>query len=249
MIEHPHSEYNKQVYYRLIALWVSCEAFAGGIMHGIKLPFSGLIVSSLAIICIVLIAYHVPSPSSIIKATLIVVIFKFILSPHSPPTAYIAVLFQGILGQILFRNHRYFKLAAIILAILGLVESAIQRILVLMIVYGNDLWKAINIFIQKLTREKDPTNYSLVIGIAYIILHAVIGIFVGIFATRLAKNSLAWKDKYPSLMVRHASPDLKGEVLLEQKHDPRKIKIIFILIWLALVLFYIQGKLYPANTI
>ncbi|MEO6491190.1 MAG: hypothetical protein ABIO04_14710, partial [Ferruginibacter sp.] len=41
----------------------------------------------------------------------------------------------------------------------------------------------------------------------------------------------------------------KGEVLLEQKHDPRKIKIIFILIWLALVLFYIQGKLYPANTI
>ena len=44
--------YDKQVYYRLIALWVICEAFAGGIMHGIKLPFTGLIVSSLAITCI-----------------------------------------------------------------------------------------------------------------------------------------------------------------------------------------------------
>ena len=29
----------KQLYYRLISLWVICEAFAGGIMHGLKIPF------------------------------------------------------------------------------------------------------------------------------------------------------------------------------------------------------------------
>ena len=37
---------DKQVYYRLIALWIFCEAVLGGIIHGLKLPVSGLIVGS-----------------------------------------------------------------------------------------------------------------------------------------------------------------------------------------------------------
>jgi len=188
MNEHKNNELNKQVYYRLIALWVICEAFAGGIMHGIKLPFSGLIVSSLAITCIILIAYYVPTASAIIKATVIVAVFKLMLSPHSPPTAYIAVFFQGLMGQLLLRNKRTFNAGAIILAVLALVESAIQRILVLVIVYGNNLWKAINEFLQKLTHEQTTTNYSFMIAASYILLHAVTGVFVGIYAARLARD-------------------------------------------------------------
>ena len=147
MNQYQNSEYSKQVYFRLIALWVICEAFAGGIMHAAKFPFSGLIVSSLAITCIILIAHYVPTRSAIIKATVIVAIFKLMLSPHSPSTAYIAVFFQGMMGQLLLSNKRYFNFGAVILAVLSLVESAIQRILVLVIVYGNELWKVINGFI------------------------------------------------------------------------------------------------------
>ncbi len=237
---------NKQIYYRLVTLWIICEAFAGGIMHGIKIPFTGLIVSSLAVTCIVLIAYYIPSKSAIIKATVIVAIFKLMLSPHSPPTAYIAVFFQGLMGQLLFVNRRYFKSAAILLAVLSLVESAIQRILVLLIVYGSEFWNAVNQFIQKISDEKTLTNYSLMIAVIYIGIHAVIGIFVGIYAAWLAKASEGWKMRYPVFLI----PVKKDEpVIGEVKKKRKKLKIIFIIVWLALLAAFIHAYFDPAHAI
>jgi len=247
MNEHTQPVYNKQVYYRLIALWVICEAFAGGIMHGMKLPFSGLIVSSLAITCIILIAYYIPSPSAIIKATVIVAIFKLMLSPHSPPTAYIAVFFQGLMGQLLLSNRRYFKAGAILLAVLALVESAIQRILVLVIIYGNNLWKAVDSFLQKLTHEKSPGNYSFMIAGGYIALHALMGIFVGIYAVRLAKRSASWKDTNPALVFD--KKNIEREIIFQRNKKASKLKWIFVVIWLALLALYVQSLLDTAHAL
>ncbi len=247
MNQYQSMDNSKQVYYRLIALWVICEAFAGGIMHAAKLPFTGLIVSSLAITCIILIAYYVPTRSAIIKATVIVVVFKLMLSPHSPPTAYVAVFFQGLMGQLLFSNKRFFNLSAIILAVLALVESAIQRILILVVVYGNGLWKAINQFILKLTKETNPTNYSLVIAIGYILIHAVIGIFVGIYAARLARKSVDWKNKYPELVIKRKQSE---PAIVTRKYSGRKkIRIVFIFIWLLLLALFIQSYADVKNAI
>src|SRR5688572_3435954 len=149
------------IYYRLIALWVLCEAMLGGIIHGFRIPVSGLVVGSAAVICICLIAWYAPSKGAILKATVIVAVFKMMLSPHSPPPAYIAVFFQGLLGEMIFSKRRFYKAGCMILAILALIESGLQRIIVLTIVYGNDFWKAVNDFINGLTRQKIPANYSL----------------------------------------------------------------------------------------
>src|SRR5258707_13313612 len=114
---------DKLIYYRLIALWVLCEAMLGGIIHGFKIPVSGLIVGSCAVICICLIAWYVPAKGAIIKATLIVAIFKMMLSPQAPPPAYIAVFFQGLMGELLFWRKKIFPLACVLLGILALLES------------------------------------------------------------------------------------------------------------------------------
>src|ERR1700741_1919680 len=164
---------NRSIYYRLVALWGLCEAMLGGIIHGLKIPISGLVVGSCAILCICLIAFYVPVKGVIIKATIIVAIFKMMLSPQAPPPAYIAVFFQGLLGELLFWNKRYYAVSCMILAVLGLLESGLQRILVLTIVYGNDLWTVINNFINGLTKQKVPTNYSLLIGGGYVLLHLI----------------------------------------------------------------------------
>src|SRR5829696_7949245 len=109
--------FDKQIYYRLIVLWVLCEAVLGGLMHAVKIPFTGIIVSSGAVICICLIAFYVPVKGAILKATIIVAIFKMMLSPHTPPTAYVAVFFQGLMGQLLFFNLKFFRLSCILLAV------------------------------------------------------------------------------------------------------------------------------------
>ncbi len=238
--------YNKQIYYRLTALWVICEAFAGGIMHAVKVPFAGMIISSLAIMCIILIAWYVPATTAIIKATIIVAIFKLMLSPHSPPPAYIAVFFQGLLGQLLFLNRRFFTASAILLAVLSLVESAIQRILVLIILYGNNFWKAVNEFLQNLTKQKSATNYSLAIAIIYISVHALVGFFVGLYASRLAKQSAGWYLQYPEYLIKKGSSEIS-----KNKNNGRrkKIRIVFIIIWIILAAMFIQSLVDPKHAV
>ena len=228
---------NKQIYYRLIALWVLCEAMLGGIIHGFKIPVSGLVVGSCAIVCICLIAWYVPGKGAIIKATIIVAIFKMMLSPQAPPPAYIAVFFQGLLGELLFWNKRFFKLSCILLAVLGLLESGLQRILVLTIVYGNDLWKVVNNFINGLTKQKVATNYSLWIGGGYVVLHFITGILVGWWASLLPGRIDQWrKEKKYNIIVEDT-----GTFSPAAKKKRKRLKTGLLITWLILVALYVQS--------
>jgi nucleoside-triphosphatase THEP1 len=229
---------NKQIYYRLIALWVLCEAMLGGIIHGFKIPVSGLVVGSCAIICICLIAWYAPVKGAIIKATIIVAIFKMMLSPQAPPPAYIAVFFQGLLGELLFWKRRLFTLSCIILAVLGLLESGLQRILMLTIVYGNDLWKVINNFINGLTKQKVTTNYSLLIGGGYVLLHLITGLLVGWWASLLPNRIEKWgKEGQYKIDIENAA-DI---VLPSASKKKKRFKKGLFVIWLLLIVLYVQS--------
>ena len=241
-----NTTFHDQVFYRITALWVICEAFAGGIMHGIKLPFTGLIISSLAITCIILIAWHVPFKGAILKATIIVAVCKLMLSPHSPPTAYIAVFFQGLMGQLFLKNRQYFTAAAIIVSVLSLVESAVQRILVLIIVYGNGFWKAVDQYIHKLTGENSISNYSVLIAVSYIAIHALIGIFTGMYASRLARRSAEWRTLFPQLIIHDKFTETTTPIKQKKKF---RIKWILAACWVALLLAYLHAWIFPSQSV
>lgn len=226
------------IYYRLIALWVLCEAMLGGIIHGLKIPVSGLVVGSCAVICICLIAWYVPNKGAIIKATLIVAIFKMMLSPQAPPPAYIAVFFQGLMGELLFLNRRFFKLSCLLLAVLALLESGLQRILMLTIIYGKDLWKVINDFINGLTRQKVTANYSLLIGSVYIMLHLITGLIVGWGAALLPHRIAKWSKEEVSKISRNNHTAMALPVPSKRK---KRIKKGLFMVWVILVLLYLQS--------
>jgi nucleoside-triphosphatase THEP1 len=225
-------------YYRLIALWVLCEAMLGGIIHGFKIPVSGLVVGSCAIVCICLIAWYIPTKGAIIKATIIVAIFKMMLSPQAPPPAYIAVFFQGLMGELLFWNKKFFKLSCILLAVLGLLESGLQRILMLTIVYGNDLWKVVNNFINGLTKQKISTNYSLLIGSGYLALHFITGILVGWWASLLPKRIERWRKEEKYSIVTDATTSITFPAATKKK---KRLKTGLFIIWILLIGLYVQS--------
>lgn len=227
------------VYYRLIALWVLCEAMLGGIIHGFKLPISGLFVGGAAAVIISLIGYYVPTRGAIIKATVIVAVFKMVLSPHSPLPAYIAVFFQGLLGELLFINKRWFKLSCLLLAVITLIESALQRILVLTILYGTTFWKAVDQFLSKLTGEKTITSYSFYFATGYIILHIVAGFFIGWFTGLLPNKIRLWKR---DTVIISLPMETSNETAIP-KEKRKKIKTGLLVVWLLLIALYIQSAL------
>ena len=229
---------NKLIYYRIIALWVLCEAVLGGIIHGFKIPVSGLVVGSCAVTCICLLGWYVPSRGAILKATIIVAIFKMMLSPQAPAPAYIAVFFQGLLGELLFGNRRFYMISCILLAVLSLLESGLQRILVLTIVYGNDIWKVVNNFFNNLTGQKYSTNYSLWIGGIYVVIHFITGLLVGWWASKLPIKIKNWNE---SGLYRLS---VQSGNAMELPSSPRKRKVLktwLLIIWIILIALYIQS--------
>lgn len=244
------------LYYRLITFWVISEGVAGGIIHGLHFPFSGMFLSGFAVLCICLIGYYAGDKKiatklsrsrkfitngAILKATIIVCIFKMMLSPNSPPTAYLAVLFQGFAGQILFINLKHFRLSCIVLGFLALVESAIQKIIVLVLLYGLGFWNAVNEFITKLTHQNSVNNYALLLAILYIFIHGVVGISVGIWASRMVPKSQSWQSTQPEFII---APVDTGKQFSAPPASHKKRKIIrrvFIFIWILLLLLFFQS--------
>lgn len=233
------------VYYRLIALWAVCEAFAGGVLHAFKIPFTGMVINSMSVICIVLIAKYHRARMAILQATVIVAVFKMMLSPHSPPTAYIALFFQGLLGQLLFASGRVWLFSTVMLATCTLVESAIQRILVLVIVYGNEFWQAMDVFITRLTGQRSADSYSFYLAVAYVGVHALTGILVGSYAHHLV-HSMEQKRNVLQPYLTTVQPSVEAQVSPIKK---KKRRWWLMVLWFFLLFMFIQSALQPQRAI
>lgn len=133
----------------LASVWGVAEAGLGGVMHGLKLPFTGLTVGGIAVAALIALAAHERglyegangtgsrSTARLLEVTATVLLIKALASPHSPFTAYIAVAFQGGLAALLFRIVPSFSFAATAFAALAMAESATQKLLMLVLVYGH----------------------------------------------------------------------------------------------------------------
>lgn len=171
---------------KLTAIWAVSESGLGGVLHAAKIPFSGIFLGSIAIIIISYLAQISNSKfSTIIKATLIVIAIKAMVSPHSPPMAYVAVLFQGALGAFIYGSMGFNRISAILLGGIALLESAFQKILTLTIIFGIDLWESIQQFFNGI-EQKFQTEWIKELPWLFLVLYGVLYLLVGIFAGNFA---------------------------------------------------------------
>ncbi|WP_162427776.1 hypothetical protein [Pontibacter pudoricolor] len=183
----PDSAQSISVFYRITALWALSEALLGGVLHALHLPGTGLFVGGASVLCISLLAHHCPSRKAILKATVMVIVVKGMLSPHSPPGAYLAVFIQGCLGYLLFPGKNYFKLSCLLLGVLTQLQSALQRLVIMLIMFGTDLYRVAHEFVNYILKKAGFAggDYVLYIVVSYIGLHILMGVFVGWLAGRL----------------------------------------------------------------
>lgn len=178
------------------ALWAFAETALGGILHALKIPFTGIFVGGAAIIFISLIGWLRPKPGVILRSTVIVVLVKLAVSPHAPFMASIAVLLQGLLGELYFSVVGSQKLAVYLLAFSAMLLSALQKLLVLTIIFGETFWESINIFgayilTQFFIETKSSDVYvSEFLIILYLALHLIAAGVIGYFAAQLPGSLL-----------------------------------------------------------
>jgi hypothetical protein len=189
---------NKLIIDRLTALWALNESGLGGFLHVFNTPFTGLIVGGIAILLISLIAYYADDKwQAILKAVVIVLIIKMAVSPYSPFGAYVAVSFQAVFGAFLFSKFSWKGATIIVLGMVTFLESALQKLLILTIVYGTELWEAIDLYglwVQKKLNFISETSTTSFLVMLYLAVYGVCGILVGIYIKKII-NIIAHKGE------------------------------------------------------
>ena len=182
---------NKSIIDKLTALWALNESGLGGFLHVFNSPFTGLIVGGVSILLISLIAFYAENKwQSILKALIIVLIIKMAVSPYSPFGAYVAVSFQALVGALLLSNFSWKGLTLLVLGIVTFLESALQKLLILTIVYGTNLWDAINIYgawVQKKLDFVSETSTTTFLVTLYLVVYGVAGLLAGLFIKSIIK--------------------------------------------------------------
>ena len=176
--------------YRITTLWAFSECGLGGLMHAFKFSFTGIFVGGLSVLFITLIALNSRNlKQDIFKALTIVLLIKLAVSPHSPIAAYFAVSLQAVLGFLIFRLFSTNLASILILTVVTFLASAIQKIIILTIIYGNSLWHAIDQYIFWVAKKLDYNTFnSETLVYLYILIYAVSGVIVGFLIRKITTN-------------------------------------------------------------
>lgn len=237
--------------YRITALWAFSEAFLGGLLHGLSIPFKGLILCSISVFCICLIGYYGNGRTDILKAMVLVILVKAALSPHTPPMAYIAVAFQGIVGYLFFLSRRFFKLSCVLAFVLSLLETSLQKFITATLIFGSALWKAVNEFLKGAAEELhwNDVNILLTIGIVYLSIYAIAGIVLGLFVSTIPKSMEKYSDEHPNFKIDlNENADIEVTPKKKKRIKPFKILILAIISLLFLnYLFEIFPQFIPKD--
>ncbi len=232
---------------RITALWAFSEAFLGGILHAFHIPFAGLILSSFAVLCMVTLTLQGYYKGQILKATILVIIVKALLSPHTPVSAYFAVLLQGAFGELIFFIGIPYFMSCLLLGVAALMQSAFQKLIILTLIFGVDFWKALDEFLNSIAKMMgiESVAYSFYLIAFYLSLHFLAGIFIGIFTGRLPRYQTVSGTEFNT--IRFEIPNTLTVIPTERKGKNKFTKpvfwILFILIAVALFQAYNEGSI------
>ena len=231
---------------RLTALWALNEAGLGGLIHAMKIPFTGIVVGSTAVILIALIASFAERKSAaILKATVIVLLIKAAVSPHTPLPAYAAVTFQGLAGSLLFGFIPAPRLAALLLGLLALWQGAAQKLLVMTLLYGAPLWESVDAVGRWILERMggglgvlSPTGWFLTLYLGYYTLGGLVtGWLAGTLPREIArvlKESPPLEPVATESLVVPTGPTAKPW----WRRTPFKTGVALVVLLVALTLLY-----------
>ena len=237
----------------ITALWAFSEAAFGGILHALKIPFTGLFVGGAAVIFISLIAFYSNKSSTILKSTMLVVLIKFIISPYTPINAYFSVFAEAILGTILYGIIKHHSIASLLLGITSLLFSAFQKLFVITILFGNTLWESIDIFINYVinifisSSDISITFSYFLIGIC-LLLHITGGIVAGIIAGKIPNwiNNFSGKIEYEKIIPVY-DPNKKSGSRKRRTWLQKKSGILVLVMSTILVILSYIGNEFESN--
>lgn len=235
---------------KLTAMWALSESTLGGILHAIRFPFRGIVISSAAVILICTIALFGSNRGRIFKACVTVIGAKAAISPHTPLTAHFSVFIQGLLGELFFLSRKFNFSLIVLFSVTVQLINGFQKIIVLTLIFGTALWKTINDFMNYIVEEwffikfSDQTDYSFLIISFYIGIHLISGLLIGIIAYRIPMEA---KEQLNNYDVNNFNLSEAIQIPKAKRKSKVRIKPSSILILTMSFFIVLASYFYPAE--
>jgi len=228
---------------RLTAMWALAEVSLGGLMHALKIPFSGLLVGGIALLCLFLITRYSASKQVLVQAFVTVVAIKAIASPHSSPFAYLAMSIQFLCCLPLTGKIGRSSVGIAGLLAVAFIYSPIQKLILIWFTVGTNGIEAISEAIRLGSAFVLPNSVGIGLPIlVYLGIHFIIGFALVLLALRW-KNGIppnpdllaAWNSKRASLQP----------VLAEKTHTDTVFSAGFVSIILIGLILFLLPQWFP----
>ena len=222
---------------RLTALWAFAESGLGGVLHALQVPFTGLIVGGIAMIIITLIAtISKQFFNDLVKAFLVVVVVKLTISPYTPITAYVALLFQSMLGYFIYQFFSINFISIFFFCCIAMLESALQKILLLVLFYGKNLYIATNDFINFILKQFsiETIDASLLILVSYLIIYFLGGIFIAIVTNKIIHSPLN------RIVLEHVQ--IENLSIEKKKKNKQPLTYLILAVLLAMCIYFFNKE-------
>jgi hypothetical protein len=226
----------------LVAFWAFVESGLGGLMHAFHLPFTGIFIGGAAVASLAAMAAVLSKDGSnsglgrqLMAATLWVMLVKLLVSPQSPPTSYIAVAFQGVMAAAIYSIVPSFRVASFLFAVIAMLESALQKLLILFLVFGTEFWESLNIWMLSVSKQlaQVPLGLNALAG-AYVALYALWGLYLAHRISRWPQRFAAQHEE-----LKKAFSVWSGSAP-EVRAAKRSKPILWMLLGLAVAIFYLM---------
>lgn len=233
---------------KLTAMWALSESTLGGILHAIRFPFRGIVISGAAVILISTMGLFGNNRGRKFKACVTVIGAKAAISPHTPLTAHFSVFIQGILGELFFLSRKFKFFPIVLFSVTVQLINGFQKIIVLTLIFGAALWKTINDFINYIVAEwffikfSGQTDYSFFIISFYISIHLFAGLLIGIIAYRIP---IEVKEQLSNYDVNNFNFSEDSQIPKPERKSTVKLKFSSILILIMSVSIVIASYFYP----
>ena len=161
------------------ALWGVIELSLGTVLHASKLPFRGTILTIVAVVLISVSRSFITYKGSVIAISSVAASLKLITIPGFNITPFIAIIVEGIIGELVFTVLSYNFISSLITGSLILIYTLIHSFVMQGVFFGFNIY---NVYIDIINSIGKSINYKGEISYLIIPLIVFIYIFLGSLA-------------------------------------------------------------------
>jgi nucleoside-triphosphatase THEP1 len=225
------------------SIWAAIEIIAGSFLHNLRIPFSGTILSMVAVFMLVAFSMHWKERGIILRAGLIAALMKSISPSAVILGPMFAILMEAVLLELimLFLGRNLF--GYIVGGMLAVTWALVQKIITLLVLYGFDLVKIAHAFYSFLVNKTGLDNLSPLVLVAIVVgMYFLAGALAAIAGYQSFRRHKKKDLSIESDKISYPSKRLFDGPQPEQAYA--YINIFLILFFLVLILTLLNKNIY-----